>query len=402
MMLRIGTFSRRGRVSVKALRHYEAIGLLKPAHVDGATGYRSYEPSQLDDLHRLMVLRALGLPLERIRILLQDDPSPDLMRRLLAERRATVARRIDAEQAQLAAIQARIRHLEDAQPTYDIVLREVPAVLVASLRRVVPDYGAVDSMLDEIARTLPKTARIAGHGAVWHHCAPHKRQIDCEAMVLLERPISAPRDLKFYQLPACRAGRPSQRRGSFRPGLYRRLGSRRRPAIRARTRPDARALLLKRRRFALRPHRDPVSASSVRRSHRMTVTLSSPNTLPPPTGYSQIAEVTSGKIVLIAGQVAHDAAGNLVGENDFAAQVEQVFKNLDAAVRAAGGTFHDIVKINNYCVASIDLAEFAAFRTVRDRYVNTAAPPVSTFVFVSRLVRPGWLFEIDAMAVIGA
>ena len=106
--------------------------------------------------------------------------------------------------------------------------------------------------------------------------------------------------------------------------------------------------------------------------------------------------------MLIAGQVAHDTAGNLVGENDFAAQVEQVFKNLDAAVRAAGGTFHDIVKINNYCVASIDPAQFAAFRTVRDRYVNTAAPPVSTFVFVSRLVRPGWLFEIDAMAVIGA
>jgi enamine deaminase RidA (YjgF/YER057c/UK114 family) len=134
----------------------------------------------------------------------------------------------------------------------------------------------------------------------------------------------------------------------------------------------------------------------------MTVALSSPKTLPPPTGYSQIAEVTKGKIVLIAGQVAHDAAGNLVGENDFAAQVEQVFKNLDAAVRAAGGTFHDIVKINNYCVTSVDPAEFAAFRTVRDRYVNIAAPPVSTFVFVSRLVRPGWLFETDAMAVIGA
>ena len=205
MMLRIGAFSRRGRVSVKALRHYEAVGLLKPAHVDSVTGYRSYEPSQLDDLHRLMVLRALGLPLERIRVLLQEEPSPELMRHLLAERRATIARRIDAEQAQLAAIEARIRHLEDAQPAYDIVLRDVPAALVASLRRVVTDYGAVDSLLDEIARTLPKTARIAGHGAVWHHCAPHKRQIDCEAMVLLERPISAPRGLKFYQLPACRA-----------------------------------------------------------------------------------------------------------------------------------------------------------------------------------------------------
>jgi enamine deaminase RidA (YjgF/YER057c/UK114 family) len=132
----------------------------------------------------------------------------------------------------------------------------------------------------------------------------------------------------------------------------------------------------------------------------MTVTLSNPKTMPPPTGYSQIAEVTKGKIVLIAGQVAHDAAGDLVGENDFAAQVEQVFKNLDAAVKAAGGSFKDIVKINNYCVASVDPAQIAAYRTVRDRYVNTAAPPTSTFVYVSRLVRPGWLFEIDAMAVI--
>ena len=69
----------------------------------------------------------------------------------------------------------------------------------------------------------------------------------------------------------------------------------------------------------------------------MTVTLSSPKTMLPPTGYSQIAQVTRGKIVLIAGQVAHDANGNLVGENDFGAQVEQVFKNLDAAVRAVAG-----------------------------------------------------------------
>ncbi len=132
----------------------------------------------------------------------------------------------------------------------------------------------------------------------------------------------------------------------------------------------------------------------------MTFTLSSPKTLPPPTGYSQVAEVTSGKIVLIAGQVAHDLQANLVGEGDFAAQVEQVFKNVDAAVRAAGGTFRNIVKINNYCVASVPAEQIAAYRAVRDRYVDTANPPTSTFIYVSRLVRPNWLFEMDAMAVI--
>ena len=132
----------------------------------------------------------------------------------------------------------------------------------------------------------------------------------------------------------------------------------------------------------------------------MTFTLASPKTLPPPTGYSQLAEVTSGKIVLIAGQVAHDLQANLVGENDFAAQVEQVFKNVDAAVRAAGSTFRNIVKINNYCVASVPTEQMAAYRAVRDRYVDTAHPPTSTFVYVNRLVRPNWLFEMDAMAVI--
>lgn len=205
MLLRIGEFSRRGRVSIKALRHYEAVGLLRPAHVDGATGYRSYEPRQLDALHRLMVLRALGLSLEHIRDLLRDDPSPELMRQLLAERRAALARKLEAEQAQLAAIEARIRHIESREPSYDVVVRDIPSAFVASLRRVVRDYGAVDSLFDEIARTLPDAARITGHGAVWHHCAPHKQQIDCEALVLLERPIAAWPGLRVYLLPACRA-----------------------------------------------------------------------------------------------------------------------------------------------------------------------------------------------------
>jgi hypothetical protein len=85
------------------------------------------------------------------------------------------------------------------------VVRDLPASFVASLRRVVPAYDAVDGLFDEIARGLPRTARIAGHAAVWHRCAPQRREIDCEALVLLEQPTSPPRGLHIYQLPACRA-----------------------------------------------------------------------------------------------------------------------------------------------------------------------------------------------------
>src|SRR6266478_3877636 len=129
------------------------------------------------------------------------------------------------------------------------------------------------------------------------------------------------------------------------------------------------------------------------------VRIHSPTTLSKPTGYSHVAEVTSGKIVYIAGQVALDKAGQLVGKDDFAAQVRQVFENLNEALKAAGGSFADVIKLNYYCVA--DRSQLPVVRETRDQFVNTQAPPASTFVFVRDLVRPEWLIEIEAVAVIG-
>ena len=120
----------------------------------------------------------------------------------------------------------------------------------------------------------------------------------------------------------------------------------------------------------------------------------------PTAGYSQVAEVTGGKLVYIAGQVALDRSGNLVGKDDFHAQVQQVFENLKAAVEAAGGDFNGLVKLNYYCAESVDAAQLPVVREIRDKYVNTANPPTSTFVFVKRLVRPEWLLEVEAVAVL--
>jgi enamine deaminase RidA (YjgF/YER057c/UK114 family) len=129
--------------------------------------------------------------------------------------------------------------------------------------------------------------------------------------------------------------------------------------------------------------------------------LFSPGTMArPTTGYSQVAEINDGKVVFIAGLVALDWAGQLVGRNDFPAQVEQVFENLRSAVEAAGGTFADVVKLNYFCAESVDPAQMALVRPIRDRYVDTVHPPVSTFVVVKRLVRPEWLIEVEAVAVV--
>ena len=127
-----------------------------------------------------------------------------------------------------------------------------------------------------------------------------------------------------------------------------------------------------------------------------------PKTLISPGGaaYSHVAKVNKGSTVYVSGQVSSDATGKLIGEGDFEAQVEQVFRNLKIAVEAAGGTMADIVKLNYYVVAELDPATVPKLRPIRDRYINVENPPASTFLVVARLMRPGWLIEIEAVAAI--
>ena len=119
--------------------------------------------------------------------------------------------------------------------------------------------------------------------------------------------------------------------------------------------------------------------------------------LPPSPGYSQAATVKTGRLVYVAGQVALDPSGKLVGPGDFHAQAEQTFENLKAALAASGATFDNVVKLNSYFV---DIKQAPVFREVRDKYVNPAHPPVSTAVEVRRLVREEWLLEVEAIAVV--
>jgi enamine deaminase RidA (YjgF/YER057c/UK114 family) len=132
----------------------------------------------------------------------------------------------------------------------------------------------------------------------------------------------------------------------------------------------------------------------------MSKEIFSPATLPPPTGYSHVAKVNKGTLVYIAGQVSSDASGALVGAGNFEAQVEQVFKNVKLALEAAGATMADIVKLNSYLVAEVSQDDLPKMRAIRDRYLNREKPPASTLVVVSRLARPGWLIEIEAIAAI--
>lgn len=108
-----------------------------------------------------------------------------------------------------------------------------------------------------------------------------------------------------------------------------------------------------------------------------------------------MVEITRGRTVFIAGQVAQDQAGKIVGPHDFRVQTQQVFENLKAALAAIGTDFTSVVKLNMYVV---DISQLQILREVRDRYVNTVNPPASTLVEVRRLAREEFLIEIEAVA----
>jgi 2-iminobutanoate/2-iminopropanoate deaminase len=119
-----------------------------------------------------------------------------------------------------------------------------------------------------------------------------------------------------------------------------------------------------------------------------------PETTAKTTGYSPA--VRAGNTLYISGQVAQNRDGKLVGKDDIAAQAAQVFANLQAVIEAAGGTMHDIVKLNTFTTS----LEFRpAIAEARGKYWQ-ADWPASTFVVISSLATPDFLVEVEAVAVL--
>ncbi len=126
-----------------------------------------------------------------------------------------------------------------------------------------------------------------------------------------------------------------------------------------------------------------------------------PPTLSKPTGYSHVADVHAARCIHVSGQVALNAAGELVGKGDLVAQAEQVYANLTEALRAVDASFADVVKVVTY-VVGLSPESAAAIRTVRMRHLGEGPYPTSTMVGVNALVHPDFLIEIEVVAALPA
>lgn len=180
-MFTIGDFARHGRVSVRMLRHYDAIGLLRPARVDPASGYRFYEAAQLARLNRVVALKDLGFTLDQVRTILDERVSTEELRGMLRLRRSELEAAVADAAARLTRVEARLRTIESEgrMPTEDVVVKSIPPVRIAELTGIADSYGPEDigpviqPLYGELCRRLDRAGVVpTGPGIAWYEDAP--------------------------------------------------------------------------------------------------------------------------------------------------------------------------------------------------------------------------------------
>jgi DNA-binding transcriptional MerR regulator len=202
-MLSIGEFSKLSQVSIKTLRFYHEIGLIKPLHVDRSSGYRYYSARQLTDIRRILAFKDMGFSLDEIELLLGEETAQDRLREKLLTKRDELHAKVNEGQQQIRRIDQAMNQITSTggiSPA-SITLKAISPQLVASLRGLVPIYEDATDLFDELARYVKRNGGAGTLGAVWHNCGSSGDQIDCEAVIFLKTRIAAGQRVTVYELP---------------------------------------------------------------------------------------------------------------------------------------------------------------------------------------------------------
>jgi DNA-binding transcriptional MerR regulator len=205
-MFKIGDFSKMSRVSVKTLRYYDEIGLLNPVRVDELSGYRYYSADQLPRLNRIVGLKNLGLSLDEIGRILTDNPSTEKTIELLRMKQQETLSRLREERDRLKRVEEWLRTVEKegAIPAYDVITKRVEAQKVASLRKIIPAYGDVSQLYEELFAYLGrKRVKLSGPPMViLHDMEFREKDADVEAAIPVAGNIQGHDQIQMQELPA--------------------------------------------------------------------------------------------------------------------------------------------------------------------------------------------------------
>jgi len=223
-MFTIGGFARHGQVSVRMLRHYDATGLLRPARVDPASGYRYYETGQLARLNRIIALKDLGFTLEQVRAMLDQRVSAGQLRGMLRLRQAELQSQIAADTSRLAQVEARLRviEMEGAMPADDIQVKQIPAVRVAELTAIAASLEpssigpVIQPLYRELGELLGRAGLIpAGPAIAFYEDAPDGDGILVHATLPVNTDPGSDRGFQIIDLPEIGQAATIVHRGSM-------------------------------------------------------------------------------------------------------------------------------------------------------------------------------------------
>jgi DNA-binding transcriptional MerR regulator len=200
--MRISEFARAGNVTVRALRFYDEVGLLRPAHVSPDSGYRRYDAAQIAELNRIQAFKDMGFALGEIADLLPQRLGAGELRQILAERRKSLQKRIREDVGRLERIEARLNSLESPAKADPLVMfGKTSEQWVVSIREKLKRYDEADSLLAQLARRVDPTALAEVRATIWHACLEAQGHIDCEAICFLKQRSVLSGGLKPRLLP---------------------------------------------------------------------------------------------------------------------------------------------------------------------------------------------------------
>ena len=189
-MFKIGDFAKLNKVTVKTLRHYDSLGLLKPQKIDSFTGYRYYSASQMLVLNRILSLKDIGFSLDEISLILKKNMDSEQIQTLLELKHSEILDRVRNEQERLSRIQNFIKMCKQEEyiMKYDVVLKEVESVRVASLRDTIPTYSEQGHLWEELVEHIQKHgAKIVPPCMVIYHDPGYKENsVDAEVVEPIE------------------------------------------------------------------------------------------------------------------------------------------------------------------------------------------------------------------------
>jgi DNA-binding transcriptional MerR regulator len=211
-MFKIGEFSKLVQVPVPTLRYYDQLDLLKPLEVDRFTGYRYYSASQLPRLNRILALRGLGFSLDQIGSVLGEDLTTEQMRGMLRLRHAQISQELANVQSQLLEVETRLQQIEREQKisSYDVLLKQVDPLLVASVRAVLPRHSDSGSLFGEVYEAIKPYVNEALHPnpelggqtiVLWYDTEFKETDVDGGAAFILRCPIPESGRVKIHELP---------------------------------------------------------------------------------------------------------------------------------------------------------------------------------------------------------